>query len=250
MPVLVASKFEEDLIENEHHFLSTTQGHVTLKWLIRSGCNSNLSETLCLSSLPVSLMAIEFRVTEKRWIHHFLQYKSVEKKNQHSRANNSKVNNPIRPDIELIPSFYAYPRYLQIWQISHQKWLRKVKRHHFFSPLKGINSKVTGQIRPEFEPVHLSCLSLLPVSLMKIEFIVTEKKWRHHFLYYKSNWIYGKKFPCSRVNNSEVNNLIRPVFELVQAFMSVLFTCKFDKDPIKGDWEKLETSVFSPLKGT
>ena len=30
MPVLVASKFEEDLIENEHHFFSTTQGHVTI----------------------------------------------------------------------------------------------------------------------------------------------------------------------------------------------------------------------------
>ena len=26
--------------------------------------------------------------------------------------------------------------------------------------------------------------------------------------------------------------------------MPVLVTCKFDKDPIKGDWEKLETSFF------
>ena len=65
MPVLVASKFEEDLIENEHHFFSTTQGHVTPKCLIRSGSNSNLSEILCLPSLPVSLMENEFRVTEK-----------------------------------------------------------------------------------------------------------------------------------------------------------------------------------------
>ena len=30
MPVLVASKFEEELAENEHNF-STTQGHVTPK---------------------------------------------------------------------------------------------------------------------------------------------------------------------------------------------------------------------------
>ena len=52
MSVLVASKFE-DVIENEHHFFFTTQGHVTPKWLIRSGCNSNLSQNLCLSLLPV-----------------------------------------------------------------------------------------------------------------------------------------------------------------------------------------------------
>ena len=68
MPVLVASKFEEDLIENEHHFFSTTQRHATPKRLIRSRRNSNLSEILCLSSLVVSLMEIEFRITEKRWI--------------------------------------------------------------------------------------------------------------------------------------------------------------------------------------
>ena len=47
-------------------FFSTTQGHVTPKWFIRSGRNSNLSEILCQSSLPVSLMENEFRVTEKR----------------------------------------------------------------------------------------------------------------------------------------------------------------------------------------
>ena len=62
---------------------------------------------------------------------------------------------------------------------------------------------------------------------------------------YKST---GKKNPRSRANNSKVNNPIQPKFELIWVFMPVLVTCKFDKDPIKGDWEKLETS-FSPLKG-
>ena len=80
MPVRVASKFEEHLIENEHHFFIHPQRHVTPKLLIRSGRNSNLSEILCQSSLPVSLMEIEFRVTEKRWIHHIPHYKSMGKK--------------------------------------------------------------------------------------------------------------------------------------------------------------------------
>ena len=62
-------------------FFSTTQGHVTPKWLIRSGRNSNLSKILCLSSLPVSLMEIEFGVTDKRWIHPFFSSnKSMGKK--------------------------------------------------------------------------------------------------------------------------------------------------------------------------
>ena len=47
------------------------------------------------------------------------------------------------------------------------------------------------------------------------------------------------------VNNSKVNNQIWPKFEPVGAFTPVLITCKFDKDPIKGDWD----IIFSPLKG-
>ena len=172
-------------------FFSTTQGHVTKKWLIRSGRNSNLSEILCLSSLPVSLMETEFRVTEKRWIHHFLQYKLMGKKIQHSRANNSKVNKPIRPKFRLIPSFYACPRYLQVWQISRQRWLRKVRDIIFFTSQGHVTSKWLVRSGQNSNPSDISCLSLIPVSLMKIEYIVTEKKWRHHFLQYKSM---GKNF--------------------------------------------------------
>ena len=82
-------------------------------------------------------MEIEFRVAEKKCIHYFLQYKAMGE-NQPSKANNFKVKNPIRPKFELIPSFYAYPRYLQVWQISHQRWLRKFRDVFFFSPLKGM----------------------------------------------------------------------------------------------------------------
>ena len=74
-------------------------------------------------------------------------------------------------------------------------------------------------------------MSSLPVSLMETEFIVTEKRWRHHFLNYKS---IGKK-PHSGANNSKVNNPIRPKFGFIRAFMPVLVTSKFDKYLIKGD---------------
>ena len=60
----------------------------------------------------------------------------------------------------------------------------------------------------------------------------------------------GEKNPRWRANNSKGSNPIPPKFELIQAFMPVLITCKFDKGPIKGDWEKLLDIFFSPLKGT
>ena len=46
--------------------------------------------------------------------------------------------------------------------------------------------------------------------------------------------------------NSVVSGPIWPKFELVRDFMHVLVTCKYEKDQIKSNREKLETS-FSPL---
>ena len=40
---------------------------------------------------------------------------------------------------------------------------------------------------------------------------------------------------------------IWPKFELVRDFMHVFITCKYKKDRIKNNWEKMETS-FSPLQ--
>ena len=53
-----------------------------------------------------------------------------------------------------------------------------------------------------------------------------------------------EKNSCSRANNSKVNTPIQPKFELIQAFKRVLVTCRFDKNPVKSDWEKLEISFF------
>ena len=58
-------------------------------------------------------------------------------------------------------------------KVSEKSW-----SHHFFHRSRAAcNSKMTGQIRPEFELVR----DFMPVSLMKIELIVTKKRWRHHF---------------------------------------------------------------------
>ena len=64
------------------------------------------------------------------------------------------------------------------------------------------------------------------------------------FSHYKSK---GKFFRCSRAANSVVRDLIWPQFELVRDFMHALITCKYKKDQIKNNQEKVETS-FSHYK--
>ena len=179
-------------------FFFTTQGHITPKWFISSGPTSNLSEILCLSLLLVSLMETEFRVTEKRWIHHFLHYKSMGE-NQRSRANNSKVNNLIWLKFELIRNFMPVSLPASLTNIL-SKVTEKSYRQFFFHNSRTYNSKEIRFGRNS-NPSNISYLSLLPVSLMKIEFIVTDKMWRH-FLHYK----YMGEKTRSRVNNSKVSN--------------------------------------------
>ena len=45
--------------------------------------------------------------------------------------------------------------------------------------------------------------------------------------------LYGVFFRRSRATNSEVSDGILPKFELIQAFIVVLVTCKHEEDPIK-----------------
>ena len=53
-------------------------------------------------------------------------------------------------------------------------------------------------------------------------------------------------FLDARAANSVVSGPIWPKFELVRDFTHVLVTCKYTKDRIKNNREKVETS-FSPL---
>ena len=56
----------------------------------------------------------------------------------------------------------------------------------------------------------------------------------------------GFFFQRSRAANSEVRDRIWPNFELMQALMFVIITCKYNKDPIKNSRENVMTP-FSPL---
>ena len=84
---------------------------------------------------------------------------------------------------------------------------------------------------PKSNSSELLCLSKM-----------NELAWRHHFPII-SIW---EIFKTSRAANSIVSGPIWLKFELVRDFMHVLVTCKYKKDWIKNNREKVETS-FSPL---
>ena len=62
--------------------------------------------------------------------------------------------------------------------------------------------------------------------------IQSEKKWKDQF------------FRRLRAANSEVRGRIWPNFKLIQALMYVIITCKYEKDPIKNNREKVATLFF------
>ena len=82
----------------------------------------------------------------------------------------------------------------------------------------------------------------LPANMKRIRSRTAEKKWRHHFSHYKPLDFF---FRCSRASNSAVGGPIRPKFELVQALMHVIVTCKYEKEQMKNSREKVETLFFA-----
>ena len=75
-------------------------------------------------------------------------------------------------------------------------------------------------------------MSSLPTNLKWILSIATKKKWQHRF------------FRRSRAANSQVSSGIWPKFELIQSFMHVLITCKYQKDRTLNSRDKVVTPSF------
>ena len=102
-----------------------------------------------------------------------------------------------------------------------------------------------GQVPPKWvvwfglksNSTELLCLSWLPATLMMIRSKMNELAWRHHFPIIRL-W---EIFKRSRAANSVVSGPIWPKFELFWVFMYVLVSCKYKKDRIKSNREKVET---------
>ena len=68
-----------------------------------------------------------------------------------------------------------------------------------------------------------------------------ELEWSQHFSHYKSMVFFFRR---SRAANSGVGGGIWPNFELIQAFMHILVTCKNENDSIKNGGARVVTTFF------
>ena len=99
----------------------------------------------------------------------FFHCKSMGEKIQHSRANNSKVNNPIWPKFNF---FWVFT--LVLVACMFDKYLvkgdwEKLETSFFFTTEGHATPKWLVRCGWNSNPSNISCLSLLPVSLMRIE---------------------------------------------------------------------------------
>ena len=93
---------------------------------------------------------------------------------------------------------------------------------------------------PKSNSSELLCLSWLPTTLMMIRSKINELAWNQHFPII-SLWGF---FWRSRAANSVVCGQIWPNYQLIQALMYVIVTCKYEKDPIKNSRENVATPFF------
>ena len=110
-----------------------------------------------------------------------------------------------------------------------------------YAPSRARNFEMTDPIRPEFELVR-DFMPVLVTSKFDEDPIKNERSSLEiPFSHYESM---GECFRRSVAPNSVGSGAIWPEFELLRDFMSIPVTCKFKKDQIKNNREKVETSFF------
>ena len=105
----------------------------------------------------------------------------------------------------------------------------------------GIFTDAQGQLTPQSlvrsgrisNSSEMLWMSSLPASMKKIRSKIKALEWTQHFPHYNS------------MVAMETSGRIWLNFELIQALIHVLITCKYEKNPIKNSGENVMTS-FSP----
>ena len=141
---------------------------------------------------------------------------------------------------------FPHPNYA-----THKIWSRLANWFQRYSNSNVWNFRHSKQVTPKwvvwFSPksnlTKLLCLPCLPATLIIIRTKMNELACRHHFPIVSLWEIFFRR---SRAANSIVSSPIWLKFELIRDFMHFLITCKYKKDRIKSNREKVETP-FSPL---
>ena len=192
-----------------------------------------------MSSLPASIKRIWSKATEKRWRHHFPHYKSMGAFCCHGHQSFDPICLKTLCSLSPLPVM-LHIKFDQDWPTCLRDI--QVRKCKIFVIQGQVTPKWVVGSGPKSNSSELLCLSWLPATLMMIRSKMNALAWREHFPII-SLW---EIFRRSRTANSVVSGPIWRKFELVRDFMHVLVTCKYRKDRIKNNREKVETS-FSPL---
>ena len=191
-------------------------------------------------SLPASIKRIGSKTTEERWRHHFPHYKSMGAFCCH--GNQFWSNQP-----QNLKQPFPHPSDAihKIWS-RLANWLQRYSSSKVwnFRHSRASNSKWSGLIRLKIELDGAFMPFLVFTSNVDDDSIKNERASKETpFSYYKSMGIFFRR---SRAANSIVSCPSWPKFKLVRDFMHVLVICKYKKDRIKSNREKVETP-FSPV---
>ena len=108
---------------------------------------------------------------------------------------------------------------------TEKKWWRR-----FFRRSRAANSIVSGGIWPKFKLIQASTHVLITC---KYEKDPIKNSWENVMTQFSPLSVYGNIFRRSRAANSIVRSRFQKNFELMQALMYVIVTCKYKKDRIK-----------------
>ena len=186
-----------------------------------------------MSSLPASIKRIGSKTIKKRWRHHFPHYKSMGAFCCHGKQSFDPICPKLLCNLSPTPMM-LHIKFDQDWPTGFRDI--QVQKCEIFVTQGQVTLKWVVWFGPKSNSTKLLCLSWLPATLMMIRSKMNELAWRHHIPIIRR----------SRAAYSVVSGPIWPKFELVWDFMHVLITCKYKKDRIKSNREKVETP-FSPL---
>ena len=104
--------------------------------------------------------------------------------------------------------------------------------------------EISGRIWPNFELIQASMHVLIACKYIKDQM---KNSGENVIMSFSPLKVYGIFFRRSRAANSVVHGRISPNFELIQALMYIIITCKYEMNPIKNVRENVMTP-FYPLK--
>ena len=121
---------------------------------------------------------------------------------------------------------------------TEKKW-----QHRFSNYTPSVAMETSGRIWPNFELIQafihvpIACKYMYEKDQM-------ENSGENVMTSFSPLYVDGIFFRRSRAANSVVHGRISPNFELIQALMYIIVTCKYEKDPIKNVSENVMTPFF------